>query len=64
MEKYLTSLTGFPFVMLVIQTGKEVQIQQEDPVIVVGIEVVEEDKNKTLAQKMGKALFGKKVLKV
>ena len=64
MEKYLTSLTGFPFVMPVIQTEKEVQIQQEDPVIVVGIEVVEEDKNKTLAQKMGKALFGKKVLKV
>ena len=64
MEKYLTSLTDFLSVMPVIQTEKEVQIQKEDPVIVVGIEVVEEDKNKTLAQKMGKALFGKKVLKV
>jgi len=60
----LTSLTGFPFVMLVIQTGKEVQIQQEDPVIVVDIEPAEEDENKTLTQKMAKALFGKKVLKV
>jgi len=50
--------------MLVIQTGKEVQIQQEDPVIVVDIEPAEEDENKTLTQKMAKALFGKKVLKV
>ena len=34
--------------MPVIQMGKEVQVQQEDPLVVVGIEVVEEDKNKTL----------------